>query len=232
MARLNEPIVFHLEQRHVAGVLAGALLTLVLTFSLGVGFGRQLAASASIVAAPTLLAEDAKAAANAAPPVQDTGFKFYADLKSDVKTAVARTPPPVHAPVEKAAVAEQKPAPVVEAPKPSDPPSAVKSVEAAETQVEAAAAAPSPVAAKSEAPAAGAWSLQYSSVPRRAEADKFVASMKSKGVTARVVPADIPGKGRYYRIRVGAFASREEAQRQSASLEPIVKLKGQVVSAH
>ena len=36
MARANEPIVFHLEQRHVTGVIVGALLLLVLVQVLSV----------------------------------------------------------------------------------------------------------------------------------------------------------------------------------------------------
>ena len=44
------------------------------------------------------------------------------------------------------------------------------------------------------------------------DAEGFVASLRRAGFEARLVQADIPGKGRYYRVRVGRFDSIEEAR--------------------
>jgi cell division septation protein DedD len=36
---------------------------------------------------------------------------------------------------------------------------------------------------------------------------------KGKGYAAYLTPADIPGRGRWYRVRIGGFGSRDEAAR-------------------
>ena len=49
------------------------------------------------------------------------------------------------------------------------------------------------------------------------------------GYDAHVVPADIPGRGRWYRIRVGHFPSRESASLKQAEIKVAVNLSGIVV---
>jgi cell division protein FtsN len=60
-------------------------------------------------------------------------------------------------------------------------------------------------------PNRGNLTIQIGSFKDQAEADGRAAKLKSQGVDARVVRADIPGKGTWYRVQVGGFASREEA---------------------
>ena len=57
------------------------------------------------------------------------------------------------------------------------------------------------------------YTLQVKSVPGKAEADAFVASLRRAGFEPYVVLADIPGRGRYYRVRVGRFPTLEAAKR-------------------
>jgi cell division septation protein DedD len=70
-----------------------------------------------------------------------------------------------------------------------------------------------PPAATSLPPASGKGNLtvQIGSFNDQAQANDRAARLKSAGADAHVVRADISGKGTWYRVQVGRFASREEA---------------------
>lgn len=57
------------------------------------------------------------------------------------------------------------------------------------------------------------YSLQVGSYQQMGEANFAVEKWKTKGYRAFLMIADIPDRGRWYRVRVGGFASREEAQK-------------------
>ncbi len=69
------------------------------------------------------------------------------------------------------------------------------------------------------APNKGNLTVQVGSFNDQAQADERAASLKSKGVDARVVRADIAGKGTWYRVQVGGFASREEAMSYGSQIK-------------
>lgn len=54
--------------------------------------------------------------------------------------------------------------------------------------------------------------IQLFATRSRAEADAEVSRLKSKGITAYVMEAQIPNRGTWYRVRIGTFNSLEEAQ--------------------
>jgi hypothetical protein len=54
--------------------------------------------------------------------------------------------------------------------------------------------------------------LQVKSVPEKSEADAFAARLRAAGFEPYIVLADIPGKGRWYRVRVGRFDDMEAAK--------------------
>ncbi|MGH9832345.1 MAG: SPOR domain-containing protein [Blastocatellia bacterium] len=71
---------------------------------------------------------------------------------------------------------------------------------------------PAPTAPPAAAPVnRGNLTIQIGSFNDQAQANERAARLKSAGFDARVVRADIPGKGTWYRVQVGGFASREEA---------------------
>ncbi len=74
------------------------------------------------------------------------------------------------------------------------------------------AAAPSP-----RAPAVGAFRVQVISVSSRAEAEAEARKLSRSGFSARVEPGS-GAKGPIYRVRVGPFATREEAVRATQRL--------------
>ena len=67
--------------------------------------------------------------------------------------------------------------------------------------------------------ASGAWAqnrlftLQIASEPSEAEARAIIADLKTKGIEAYLVKAEVPGKGTRYRVRIGKFWSQAEAKK-------------------
>ncbi len=62
-------------------------------------------------------------------------------------------------------------------------------------------------------------SIQVASVREQKDADQLVAHLKGKGFPAYRIIAKIPGKGIWFRIRVGPYKSRVEADRALRRLE-------------
>lgn len=57
----------------------------------------------------------------------------------------------------------------------------------------------------------GQWTVQLSAYQDRAEADRFAAGLRDKGYAPYIVEASIPGKGTWFRVRMGRFASKDSA---------------------
>ncbi|NNG00929.1 MAG: SPOR domain-containing protein [Desulfobacteraceae bacterium] len=64
------------------------------------------------------------------------------------------------------------------------------------------------------------YTIQVASIKKMAAADKLVEEFKAKGLPAYHVKANIPGKGTWYRIRVGAY------QNKGAAAATVKQLKG------
>lgn len=87
-------------------------------------------------------------------------------------------------------------------------------------------------AVKEETPAKGSfirvksgdnakYSIQIGSYPKLEEASKIEGEWKEKGYPAYIMIADIPDRGRWYRVRIGGFASRKDAGRYLADLKEL-----------
>lgn len=72
----------------------------------------------------------------------------------------------------------------------------------------------------------GAFSLQAMSSSSHDEANKFSEKLMRAGVSAYVVQADIPGRGRWYRVRIGRFGTREEAMKYGEQSKMRAKAAG------
>lgn len=226
--RWKDKIEIRLDNRQVFFLFFGSALVACLLFILGVVVGKRLE-SRGRAAAPAI--EDPLALLDriaASPGTADESITFPRTLiqpsppKSEKKVAKAEPKAPVIAPAEAPAKTEPlaKPEPAVvakvaEAPKP----------EPAVEKPKVAAAPEAPPAAKAKvaanaAPAANApakFSLQLGSFQSREEADAFMAQFPA--AAPFMVTSDIPGKGRWYRVRVGKFASSEEAAKAKTEFE-------------
>src|SRR5579875_339443 len=58
----------------------------------------------------------------------------------------------------------------------------------------------------------GKYTVQIGSYQKEEEAKRIMKSLMSKGYPAFIKAAEIPGKGTWYRIRIGTFKTREEAE--------------------
>ena len=76
-------------------------------------------------------------------------------------------------------------------------------------------------------PAVKAYTIQAASVKNARDADRLVAKLKKKGFQSYRAIGKIPGKGIWYRVRVGEYKSRASARStlnklKKAGLKPIV----------
>jgi cell division septation protein DedD len=192
--RLREKFQLALDGRQVASVVVGALVILGGVFVLGLNVGRELALrQAPAAPAPA----DALAALDAPPPSADAGepprLSYHEAL-----TRPAEPPAPAPRP---AAPASPRPTP---APAAAPSPAAVPP--------ERAATDPSALAEE----ARGAFTIQVGASQDRAEAQRILD--RFKGHRGRIVAAEIPRKGRWYRVRLGAFETKEAAERYLSDL--------------
>jgi hypothetical protein len=118
------------------------------------------------------------------------------------------------APVKPAAKPESKPAATAVAEKAKEPmPSKVKAAELKDSKP---AAIPT-VAAAGDSKGKGRYSLQLSSFQDKGEAETF--AQKFEGDRPYMVVSEIPGKGTWYRVRVGDYASAKDAVAAKQSFE-------------
>lgn len=81
----------------------------------------------------------------------------------------------------------------------------------AEAETTPPAVAPSaPIQMKSSS--TGQYSIQVGSYPNMDEASGRVSGWREKGYPAFMMIADIPDRGRWYRVRIGSFATKDDAQ--------------------
>jgi len=79
-------------------------------------------------------------------------------------------------------------------------------------------------------PPGAKYSVQVASFQNADQADGFSDSLKEKGYESHVQVAEVPGKGTWYRVRVGAFSDKLSAQKTAQTLEKQEKLSPIVVS--
>lgn len=65
----------------------------------------------------------------------------------------------------------------------------------------------------------GEFTLQVISYDSQAAADAFASALRARGHEAFVTTGDVEGRGRYYRVRVGPFKSREQAEEYRRAFE-------------
>ncbi|MDA8100322.1 MAG: SPOR domain-containing protein [Nitrospiraceae bacterium] len=63
------------------------------------------------------------------------------------------------------------------------------------------------------------YTIQVGSYPDRAQAEEEVRGMKRRGYAAVLAATNIAGKGIWYRVRVGSFASRPPAEKLAQELK-------------
>ncbi|MCY1046923.1 SPOR domain-containing protein [Corallococcus sp. bb12-1] len=177
------------------------------------------APKATVAAKPEVKPEPAKVAAKpslAPTPDPDTGELPAQDDVSDDAPAVAAKPEVKPEPAKVAVVAkpEVKPEPVKgkveETPVPTRTAARDGGMKEAIARAQQLPAEPPRPA---EAVKGGAFTLQLSAFQSRPDADRFAARLRDRGYAPYILTAEVPGKGTWYRVRMGSFASKEAAGR-------------------
>lgn len=202
--KVRDRVELSLDGRQIASIVVGALVLLGVVFVLGLNVGRQLAAKQlEVTRGDALAALDQPLPA---PAIPTDALTFHDRLTKD-------RVPPAEAPAAAPVATPPAPAPAA----PAAPPPA------------AAAAEPARAPSRADPGARPAYSVQVVATTSRAEADRLAARLKDYG--PRVEEAEVPGKGRLYRVRVGAFASKPEAERFLKGFTGKTGSKGLVVAS-
>jgi cell division septation protein DedD len=61
--------------------------------------------------------------------------------------------------------------------------------------------------------ATGAFTLQLGASLNRDDAERQAARLREKGYAPYIVTAEVPGKGTWYRVRMGSFPTKDAATR-------------------
>jgi septal ring-binding cell division protein DamX len=213
--RVKDRVELSLDGRQIASVVVGSLVLLGVVFVLGLNVGRQLTVRQfEATRGDALAALDQPPAPP--PPREDAALTFHDKLTKErppVEEPPTAAPPPSGSPAETLAAAAAAAAPPAPEAKPEAGPDAK--------------APPSPAAGGK--PAKGAFAIQVTSTPSRGEAEKLAGKLKE--LSPRVEPADVPGKGRFYRVRVGAYGSKPEAEKALKGISAKVGAKAVVVAS-
>jgi cell division protein FtsN len=144
----------------------------------------------SVESAPPATAPPATAQPSESSVVGASAETQKPDEKSKVET-VKMESPPVAAPASSSAPATASP--VVAAPSASQSPATDQAV--------------------------GNFTVQVGSYNDAAQAEERAGRLRSSGIEARVVRADIPRRGTWYRVQAGRFASQQEASRFATEIK-------------
>lgn len=149
---------------------------------------------------------------NRAPVAQDPKLpeprnaQATASPAENARPASAQSPEPARPPA--ASGDAGKPQPTAQASQPPQTTTPATAVTAQTTQAQGGSA---------QASGAKMTSLQAASFPSESSAKQFQDKLVKAGLPAYVVAADIPHRGRWFRVRAGRFASQEEAHKAAES---------------
>lgn len=226
--RMKEKLDVSLDNRQIVSLAIGALVVMGAVFVLGVVVGKKLGESDRTANAKDVLsALDEKAAAIERVQAQPT-LTFQDELTrketpehrdekpapAEPKPAAAEMKKPEPASVEAASTAPGKAEPrMVETGKAEEAPRSAPDGSIRTTPTPTRIAEKAPQHVEKPAHARSGFTLQLSATPTREEATAFVAHMKQKGYAPYIVEAQVPGRGTWYRVRMGEFASKDAASR-------------------
>jgi cell division septation protein DedD len=211
-----------LDNRQIFLFFFASAVILALVFSLGVVVGRRLGTGPAPPPPSDPLALLDRMSKEEAP---DENLTFHEELSDDKpahKPAAAAHDAgsgdgPTGSQVPKGDEQGRRPVP--------SPAVAAKAKAKAEPPPPAPPAKPEPPPKAPEPPSGpppgskGKFTLQLSSFQDRQEAAQFVEKLRQEGLKPFMIAAKIPGRGVWYRVRVGIFDSWEEALAAKESFE-------------
>src|SRR5215470_14154139 len=198
--RFKDKIEVSLDSRQVFFLFFGGAVIACLVFVLGVMVGKRLEgrervahrAATSAQVDPLAALDELGADEQAEGKGDDLAFAaaLAADSKKPPKPAATPTPAPTPNPT---------PAP---APPPNPNPSGNPASDSA-----------------TPTPKKGKFTLQISSFQERAEADALIARLTGTGYKPYLVMSNVPDKGVFFRVRIGEYGSKSDAQDAKGEFE-------------
>ncbi len=76
----------------------------------------------------------------------------------------------------------------------------------------------------------GQWTLQLSAYQDKSEAERFAAGLRDKGYAPYIIEADVPGKGTWFRVRMGRFGTKDAATTYLADFKRETSIAGIVTN--
>src|SRR5712691_12523059 len=211
--RLREKIELTIDDRQVAALAVGALLLLAGMFALGLLVGMQIARRSPqpALAGDLVALDEQRAHAQRSAPPRAAAVPEPAAPKPAAESTVAA------APARPEAAKKELP-----------PPPTTVSVAPARTV----AVTPEGPPALPEPPAdPGKFTVQLGALQDGADAAQLAARAAAVGLKAYVAEVRLPGKGVWYRVRVGAFADKESAERFRRDVERELRTSAVVMPA-
>jgi len=222
--KLKDKIEVSLDSRQVFFLFFGGAVVACLVFVLGVMVGKRLEArervahrAATSAQVDPLAALDELGADEQADEKGDD-LAFATALAADAKKAAAAAPAPapekpkevVKDPAPAASEAAPAPAPAPAAAPKKDPP-AKEAKDSKDTKEASAKDRDKDKKTK--------FTLQISSFQERAEADALLARLSASGYKPYIVMSNVPDKGVFFRVRIGEYGSKSDAQDAKAEFE-------------
>ncbi|MDP3501991.1 MAG: SPOR domain-containing protein [Myxococcales bacterium] len=249
--RLKEKYELSLDSRQIVTLTVTTLVVLGGVFVLGVVVGKKLANETLKIDQPAdiLSAADQKTEALAQAEKAPPALTFQEELTKKQAEPTAPPEPPknvivvkVPEPVKVAEVAPVKPEPAKVAEvvpvKPELEPTVLPETPKAEpvaTRTNDAGGLKEAFGKVQKAPegaADGSWTLQLSAYQDKGEAERFAAGLRDKGYAPYIVEAAIPGKGTWFRVRMGRFGSKDAASTYLSDFKRETSIAGMVTNAN
>jgi cell division septation protein DedD len=228
----RERVELSLDGRQIASIVVGALVLLGVVFVLGLNLGKQLGARQVEAGRGDVLAGLDRPPPAPATPISDDALTFHDRLTKDkppIEEPVVRPPPAAPKPATQPATttATARPTPAAATAAASSAPAAPPPSATANALRNLAGPGPS-AAASSGPPAPGSFTVQLISTSNRAEADRLAGKLAE--FDPRVESAEVTGKGKVFRVRVGGYDNRAEAERVIKAIAAKAGTKGMVVT--
>jgi cell division protein FtsN len=223
--RLKEKIELHLDRRQVTSLSVVALLLSASIFALGVMVGKNLSPAPRTSAPAEALLDRLDAQADGGMDASNDALTFQDELTKKLPPVAAPAPRPTrqNAPAVPLPAASGAPplAPSAAPPAPTAVAAAIvdagglkalvlKELTEKDSGVEVAVASKLPVIKAPPAPKSF-FTVQVKATQSSTEADKFAKKLRGQGYQSLVAEAEVVGKGKWYRVRVGKFDTRAQA---------------------
>ena len=208
------------------GLLTAGAVIMALTFTLGVLVGRQWSRPAPVAAGVENLVKKTvppgkrgglSGADVEPPPSVDQRLTFYQTLTAPLGRGAADAS-------QRLLEDKAKAPPALARPEPPAPPYPITSRD--ESIVEKPATTEAAAAPRPPADPVGGWAVQVAAFKTPAQAEMLEKQLKQAGFDTYVAVAAAPDGGTHYRVRIGAFTSKADAEHMAARLRGERSLAG------